>query len=242
MPRTIDTTDALDASVLERRVAFYRSQLYRAPRHQLLRAAVAGVVFALAVFGLAAAAHAAPAPVRASSVRVVGAGGGRTGPETPVRTLAQVEALASAVAGRPVTVSCDADGFPTPQTEGYVTFTNGATDSVIHLRRGLCGPLESLGARTVGYWREQYPTVMDTNAAGQVIDEQDGIALSVLNHEATHIATQSEDEGAVECRSFSTVGALVSAYQLPAYLATRVLRGVAWFHGTQLPAAYRTAC
>lgn len=106
-----------------------------------------------------------------------------------------LDALASHIAGTQVTVDCypsdDADEFA-----GFVfadSYDGGVSwvmDTVIHLRGQDCGALEN-----VLHGEQRWLRTWD----GQ---QDAGYALFHLAHEAVHIATQSTDEGLVECVTY----------------------------------------
>lgn len=108
----------------------------------------------------------------------------------------RLNAVASAVAGHPVTVSCAASAHEWSQFEdaaGYTFETDGftyigRTPSVIYLAPRICDTLvadEHAGPTAVGdFWN--------------------GLAIKVILHEASHQAGIS-DEGAADCNALSLV-------------------------------------
>lgn len=130
-------------------------------------------------------------------------------------TLQAVGTIASQVAGSPVQIACDAD----PDVwAGYVMF-NGW----IHLAPGVC-------------YRLTHPR----GGADEL-----GEAALVLEHEATHIALDTADEGDVECSASENVWQVVRRLRAAAGLSegytSEVLASAAVLH-SEMPAAYRAVC
>lgn len=111
----------------------------------------------------------------------------------------QLDALATQLAGKPVTVSCFA---PDDVYQGYVnavSYNLGITwefDTVIHLDGEQCGALQNI--LTPG------PTTLRWLHTRQG-NYRTGNALLTLTHEATHIALASVDEALVECTAYHNV-------------------------------------
>lgn len=107
----------------------------------------------------------------------------------------RLDAIASAIAGKPVTVSCgsdESDWTTTEKTAGYTFNVDGFTyvsRPTIYLSPRICDTIEAdlhEGPTAVGdYWN--------------------GLAVKVFIHEATHQALASSDEGLVECQAFKNV-------------------------------------
>ena len=67
-------------------------------------------------------------------------------------------------------------------------------------------------------------------------------AMLALQHEATHVALNSGDEGAVECSAILNRYQLVRLFKLPAKVAGQIMNDEVTIHQTIMPPAYRTHC
>lgn len=123
-----------------------------------------------------------------------------------------IEAYASQIAGQPTTVACDADSS---LEGGFVQF-----DGVIHLDSWVCSALAA-------------PSDPSRNVA---------YAMLALQHEATHISLDSDDEGLVECTAIQNRWQLVRLFRLPAKLATKIMADEMAIHLAIMPPEYRTSC
>lgn len=227
----------------------------RRHRRLLIAYFIALALIIVSLFARIEAASAAkPKPVSASSAFVVGSGiPSSFAPLLPERTTADLDAIATTLAGRPIDVHCDTAASFTAAGEqdadGYVAFDTATTLALapdgrvaIHVRQHWCLLLESLGLRTDTEDRSPNPTQWDIYPLGfQVMDPSDGAAVAILAHEATHVRLVSSDEGLVECANDRAASFAVAPYHLPGWLASRVIWGE-HDHHQALPAQYRTDC
>lgn len=193
---------------------------------------------------LAAPAHAAtPRAIAAPHTHRASA---RIADYAPERDQAALGAIATQLTGQPTTVSCDtAASFAAANAadaDGYVLWASGIVIATIHLRIPLCRSLETLGLRPGLDRSNAWDAPVDLNpVSGLPEDFPDGWAVSVLGHEAHHISMDSADEAAVECSNVQAAAADVAPFALPAWLATRVIRGEHDHHHA-LAAPYQNDC
>lgn len=170
-------------------------------------------------------AHAGQAPAPATNIQVITGASARA--STANVSVTQLEAMATKLAGVPVTLSCEtpdviAAGFgPIKaglQIDGYtVSDALGVFQPVIHMRQGYCLDLERLPSRNH--------------------DPHDGDALLTLIHESMHIGLESSDECQVERVAIANGWQLLRQFGLPARDVPRLLAGMRQFDRA-LPAVY----
>ena len=158
---------------------------------------------------------------------------------TPAAADANLDVLASHLAGQPVTVSCeDPGGMDGAAGYVWVSSTNDAPDvfdSVIHLDGYLCGWIRvAVRYYVTGPRVQRWAVAMDNPYFI-------GGALLVLQHEALHVRMQSKDEGVVECAAARNVWNLVHSFAFPRRLEHDVYQGALDLHEAE-QGAYRGVC
>lgn len=166
-------------------------------------------------------------------------------------THAAIEARASTLAGTPVTIVCQADVAFAQQ--GLITDDDGSVlgyvliDQItgkfiprIHLRSQLCHRLAELGA--TAHRNEWDTTNPKDQGYGPKADHPDGQALGVLEHEAVHIRTGSENESFVECQAYKNRWAAIKEFRpLARWKQWQIYWGMKILHQDTLP-NYREVC
>jgi hypothetical protein len=136
-----------------------------------------------------------------------------------VITLAILEADASQIAGTPTSIRCDAPSTFDQDVLGYVIFVDGQVVAKIHLPQPTCRRLQRL----------------DTT---NTIDASD---VLVLEHEATHVALNSQNECLVEATALANEWQLVRLLRLAAWRAKAILAGAAYVDA-HMPSPYHAGC
>lgn len=154
---------------------------------------------------------------------LAGCGGAETVPERPQTLL---DAIASEIAHRPVSVRCDGkelpDFGPNAAVHGVVWFRNGKPDDHTTISPTLCRELMRVRA---GLPQEDAECL--AGWAGLGCGERvarASLALATLAHESWHLAGV-EDEATADCYAIQTVELVASRLGLPADQA----RGLAAF-------------
>lgn len=133
--------------------------------------------------------------------------------------LATVAHYASQVAGVPVSIRClPWSAFPHGEL-GYVKAAGGRILPIIYLPKATCRDLEHANEepRGVIYVTEVWRGVeADQNLGGDML---------VAEHEALHIALQSQDECAVERSALANVWQFVRRFHLAAWKSRELLAG-----------------
>jgi hypothetical protein len=152
-----------------------------------------------------------------------------------------VVTIASLLAGRPVTVTCNRDTSFDPGELGYTLSGNGMVYPVIYLPASTCNRLDLLAGGRVAVVDRRAPKRMGVSAGAASIDLPDGSAADTLIHEATHIREQSTDEARVECDSYTNRARVLDAFALTGKLRARVEKGIESTHRSSDP-SYLTVC
>lgn len=224
------------------------TRLYRVLRYRIVLAGICAL--AVVAVATAPARAATPRPVRASSVKVVAKAKAVHLSQPAPLTIAQLEAMLTAVVGTPILISCDATGVPSP-IDGHTldTADDGETfwtpdadgvwmiGNVAHISTGECWAAEQANRH-----RDPDPVAYFT-FRGQRTDNVSGAVFNVLLHESFHIALRSTDEGVVECAAQENAWPLVEQLHLPAWEASMMLAGMAARHYADKPGSpYRAVC
>lgn len=136
---------------------------------------------------------------------------------------------------RPQNVDAPADGL----VLGYVIENaDGTFQHTIYLRNRICKDLEQMDTpknpnMQLNSW--------DGTAFSPKADFEDGMAVSVLNHEAHHIKDQNGDEAVVECDAYMSRRAAVQGWGMAEWKQNRLYWGIKHFHSLE-PANYRLEC
>lgn len=141
---------------------------------------------------------------------------------------ATLDRVASSVAGRPITVTCD-----TPQDADEAGSTVVGSSSV-SLNPTACRALGHLALRDARWLRSETDHVANTSLAGA--------AVQVAVHEAMHLRLASGDEALVECTASQNYWPLIASLHLPARLAKRVLAAALYTHRNLGDAHYKETC
>lgn len=211
-------------------------------------------MLAACALGTAQSGAATPHPVRAGSIKVVK----RAVVQPAPIALNVIEGYLTPFAGRPVRISCDTPGVPSPldgqlladglDGEVFPTMTldaDGVTTAiwqdVIHLSTQECSALQR-----VNRIREPNPTAW-FEFDGHRIDETSGAAFEIALHEALHIGLRSLDEGVVECATYRNAWPLAHSLGLSTRTTSLVFQGMRARHFDYRPAdpaegVYRTVC
>lgn len=151
-------------------------------------------------------------------------------------------AIASNLAGTPVSVSCQRNQDFTSGVEAYTLGTqNGdgtiTVDPVLHFSRGTCNELIRLVVRD---GRPHHAHSWLVTNGGQIVDLPGGSAVHILEHEALHVREQSADEARVECLAEENRATAVGAFHFAAWQAKQILRGfvVAHLDSSRAPVDY----
>lgn len=153
-----------------------------------------------------------------------------------------VVAIASQLAGTPVTISCERNARFSDASRAYTLWESEdgtiVFDPVIHLAAGTCNELNRLvvrdGRRHVA--REQILT-----DSGAVVDLAGGGAIHLLLHEALHIREESTDESRVECDTNRNAWSAVALFRLAAWRDRQILRGMRVAH-LESASSYLAVC
>lgn len=132
--------------------------------------------------------------------------------------LPTLQSIASQAAGTPVAISCDAPSTFDPGVLGYVIFIDGVVVPMIHLPRATCTRLEHA----------------DT---GDLAPSD----FLTLTHEATHIATGSQNECDVERSALANAWQVVRLFRLAAWRARAILAGLRQADAHLMP-EYHAGC
>jgi hypothetical protein len=153
-----------------------------------------------------------------------------------VIALAQLDSIASTIAGKPTTIVCrdfrdvpvSVRGYVLPDASGHITPT-------IYLPRSTCWRLEHLDAP-----RNPHPlSVQVYRIGGPEMDVADAGALATLTHECTHVRLDSTDELRVETAAFGERRRVLSLFPLTSRFRRALAVGWLWWH-LHLPNAYVT--
>lgn len=139
-----------------------------------------------------------------------------------------IDQLASASAGRAVTVDCS---VPADAPEAGWTVVGS---SRIAITPTACRALGHLAQRDARWLRSATDHVDNVYLAGQ--------AVQVAVHEAMHLRLASGNEALVECTASRNYWPLIAALHLPARLAHRILAAAQRTHANLRNAAYRADC
>ena len=156
----------------------------------------------------------------------------------------EISALASSIAGAPVTAICAPED---PAMDGW-TYAyedpNGrvVVEPVVYLSGEHCGALDKLI-----HWRENTRWLgRRKHAKLDVWGVSDhlynaSVAIIALVHESMHVRLQSLDEGVVECVAIRNTWPVITRLGLPRWAQSELLLGAQDNHD-QLAASYRTVC
>jgi hypothetical protein len=128
--------------------------------------------------------------------------------------LPTLNAYASQIAGRPVSIHCDTPAVyayqfkgDTAGVAGFTVSVSGVFQGVIHLPKATCGRLQRIA---------------------QGADTIDPLDVLTLMHEATHIALASTDECVVEASAYANVWQLIRQFRLPTWRIRSLFYGMAY--------------
>jgi hypothetical protein len=152
-----------------------------------------------------------------------------------------VVSIASQLAGRPVTVTCNQDSSFAAGELGYTLAQNGVVYPVIYLPASTCNRLNLLAAGKLAVVDRRASKRVVVSAAAAAIDLPSGSAADTLIHEATHILEQSTDEARVECDSYAHRAQVLDLFHLTGKTRSRVQKGIEATHWNSDP-SYLTVC
>ena len=152
-------------------------------------------------------------------------------------TMATLTNYASEVSGTPVTISCDDPKTFEHGTLAFVVFIDGQVVKTIHLPKPTCNSLMHLDDR---FTPSKISTALDM-VDGKVIDLVGGEEVLALEHEAMHIALNSQDESCVEATAIANIWQTVKLFKLPSWKANQVMRGAQYVH-QHTPLSYQGGC
>lgn len=143
-----------------------------------------------------------------------------------------VVAIASTLAGEPVTVSCEKDARFSTLLRAYTLYVrsdDGAVvfDPVIHLAASTCNALNRLVVRD---GRQHVARQQIITNGGAITDVEDGGAVHLLLHEALHLRLESADEALVEHETQLNRWSALKLFKLAAWRDHQILRGMTLWH------------
>ena len=157
------------------------------------------------------------------------------------KTEETLAAVASQIAGRPVSISCQgviSDAIDVSAAEGEVRFENGKPADVAELKRGICTALAEFPDSVTD---ERYRCLVSEDTCPKDIDKF-VLAVHTLTHEAWHLRGV-KDERITECYAIQTDEIVAARLGASPSLARAIAHYYTTEKYTQLSSNYQTpAC
>lgn len=153
--------------------------------------------------------------------------------------LATIENYISQAVNVPgIVISCDSSQGFLGGAVGFTTYgPDGQILKVIHITQSEC-----VQAENVDHPRLRVdPSALSLVSGGRIDKANGANVLGVIEHEAMHIALQSNDESLVECTAYQNRWAFVKLFGFPSWVSQIVMNTMTWRH-QNLPDAYRADC